>query len=517
MKCVLTRLALACALCAAACSNQRSDGNAPHGSLKISSSATSYSTATGPAEVCGTFSLQPYIPQADGTPQNAGNPVVFTSTAANANDASAVTDQILGCIDGTNDNAGYNWGYIVTVTDFTDCMGTALTDVSPSTTTVNVPVECMASIDVPVSIHVSVAVSAQSTGGYVDITAGVNATDVQVGCKQADIDPNDGLLHFGESYIDPNGNTFPGLVALDEGTPTQFGGTVNGSVGTDTYYTGDIAPTAVHTIYQTFLSPCSNGTSEYADTNHAQCVSDNSGTPGGTLAELADAFVEVPGTGFAAVSVTSTGGLQIYSGSSNPGDPNIMNVTPTVVTDFNTLLAQTILATDASLTGFTVTGVFVDQSTPYQFVIAAVTKPGGTPEYATLSYASGAWSLSSFAVPTQQEITCTGLYSTPASCFVPGCTAPAPTCTEIFTDTTTYINTLCGNGFATKDLGSSALEACGGSFGTDATECSASYEAYLAGHLVNGQCPNETFTQWFAANGGVSCAVAAQSQEPNPN
>ncbi len=506
MNAALTRFSVVGLLCAAACSSKAPSADQPRGTLKISSSATSYSTAAGPAEVCGTFSLQPYIPQADGTPQNAGSPVVFTSTAANANDAAAVTDQILGCIDGTNDNTGTTGATSSPSPTSPTASGTALTDVSPSTTTVNVPVECMAGIDVPVSIHVSVAVSAQSTGGYVDISAGVNATDVQVGCKQADIDPNDGLLHFGESYIDPNGNTFPGLVALDTGTPSQFGGTVNGSVGTDTFYTGDIAQSAVHTIYQTFLSPCSDGTSEYADTNHAQCVSNNSGNPDGTLAELADAFVEVPGTGFAAVSVTSSGGLQIYSGSSNPGNPNIMNVTPSVVTGFNTLLAQTINATGASLTGFTVTGVYVDQSASYQFVVAAVTNPGGTPEYATLSYASGAWSLGAFAVPTQHEITCTGLYSTPASCFVPGCTAPAPTCSQVFAATSTYINTLCGSGSATKYFDGSSSENCNGSFGTDATDCSANYEAYLAKSASSngGVCPSETFTAWFAAN-GFSC------------
>ncbi len=424
---------------AAACSNQKANPNAgvihisSSADARVASAASSGTTPTNSSDtatetVCAQFSLQPYAPAADGTPQPSGSPIVFTSTAANANDASAYTDQILGCIDGTPDGDGFNWGYIVTVTDFTDCEGNTLS-VSPTILTLNVPVNCEAGIDVEVPIHADVAIATPNLGGYVDISAGVNATDVQIGCKQADINSNDNLLHFGESYISTDGGTQQGLVGLDTGIPTQFGGWVSGVPATDvdTYYTGDISPTAVSTIYQTFLSPCASG-AEYADTDHAQCVTTGAngatgaiGSNPSTVAELADAFAEVPGQGFAAVSVTGNG-LTIYSSMGATG-PNIMNaaVSP-FVPSYNVITTTNL----GPYTGETITGVYIDQSTPLQFLVAATV--GSTPEYATLSYTGtpAAWTLGSFSAPTAQTIQCNGLYAAPASCFTPAaCSQPA--------------------------------------------------------------------------------------------
>ena len=432
MRSLPTLLPIAGALLfAASCSSQKASPYDGH--LKISSSASANDTATGTTAICAQFSLQPYIPAADGTPTPSGAPVVFDSTAANDNDASAYTDQVIGCIDGTADSDGYNWGYIVTVTNFSECGGTPgtlgnpLTNVSPTTTTFNVPVNCQAGLDVEVPIHAQVAVSTANQGGYVDISAGVNATDVQIGCKQADITTTDNLLHFGESYISTDGTVAQGLVGIDTGTPNQFGGSVNGIPATnvDTFYTGDIDPATVSTIYQTFLSPCADGTSEYADTNHAQCVSDSTGTAGGTVAALADVFAEEPGKGFAAVSVAGNG-LTIYSSMGDTTGPNIMNAGASGFTPSYNIITTTNLG---PYTAETITGVYIDTSAPLQFLVAA--NVGATPEVATLSYDGTTWVLGSFAAPTAEMISCNGLYAAPASCFTPkACSTPAARCTQ---------------------------------------------------------------------------------------
>lgn len=410
-------LCLALAAWSAACA-KKSQLPANSGSVRIYSSASAFDTATGSTAICAHFSLQPYIPSSSGTPTPSGGPVTFTSTASNDNDASAFTDQVLGCIDGTPDAAGDNWGYIVTATDFTDCAsGNPLTNVSPQTVTFNVAFDCKAGLDVSVPMHAQVAVSDANQAGYVDISAGVNATEVQIGCKQADISSTDGLLHFGESFISSDGSIAQGLVGLDTGDPSQFGGDIHGASASqvDTYYTGDINPAAVHTVYQTFLNPCADGTSEYADTNHAQCVSNNSGQAAGTVAELADVFAEVPGQGFAAVSVVS-GGLTIYS--SVGSNPNIMNAAATPFTPSYNVITTSNLNAPA---GYVINGVFIDQSTALQFLVSAIdnnTTPA-TPVYATLSHGASGWTLSSFSTPTATAISCNGLYAAPSTCFVP--------------------------------------------------------------------------------------------------
>lgn len=418
-------IALSGALSLLPACHKSSESDLPKGTLRISSSASAFDTATGRTPICAHFTLQPYTPAADGSPQLSGSPISFDSNADNDDDASASTDQILGCIDGAPVN-GFNWGYIVTADTFSECgatpgtLGNALTNVSPTTTTIIVPVDCQAGLDTSVPIHVQVAVSEANSAGYVDISAGVNATDIQVGCKQADINfSTDQLLHFGESYVSTDGAIPTGLVAVDDnGAPTQFGGTVNPSGSTDTYYTGDLDPSTVNTIYQTFLNPCSDPAQEYSDSNHAQCVSNDTGLPNGTVASLADAFIEMQGQGFAAASVVS-GGLVIYS--SMGGTPVTMNAA-SFTPGYNALTTTNILSTDASINAVALTGVYVDQADPMTFLVAAV-ESDGTPVYAKLQYLAGAWTVGSFYAVTGAVISCNGLYASPPNCFAPGSSA----------------------------------------------------------------------------------------------
>ena len=518
-------------LLAAACSNQKANPNA--GVIHISGSAASTTdlpprlqsasqssspSAADTAEiVCAQFTLQPYIPAADGTPQPSGSPIVFNSTANNANDAATYTDQIVGCIDGTPDTAGYNWGYIVTVTNFSQCgatpgtLGAAIPGVSPTTTTINVPVDCQAGLDVEVPIHVQVAVADPNPGGYVDITAGVNATDVQIGCKQADIPTTDNLLHFGESYISTDGGTQQGLVGLDTGTPNQFGGWVSGTPATDvdTYYTGDINPSAVTTIYQTFLSPCADGTSEYADTNHAQCVSNNTGMAAGTVAELADAFAELPGQGFAAVSVVGNG-LTIYSSMGDTTGPNIMNAADSPFVPSYNVITTTNLG---PYSGETITGVYIDQSTPLQFLVAATV--GTTPEFATLSYNGTTWVLGSFAAPTAETISCNGLYAAPASCFAPtACVQPAECAQEQAAfgkgEYYNYSKNLCTrDGSALSYTLTESFCTTVGDNTAEASQIGNLYFEYVAAYATcYGTCAGAVQPAACAALGGPGCTVA---------
>ena len=413
MKNSLFKLAACGALCLAACGGKKSD-NKSTGQVRLRSAASALdATATTP--ICAHFTLQPYAPSSDGSPNNAGPAIDINSSLGGG------TDAIEGCIDGPSDTDGYNWGYIVTATTFSACgttpgtLGAPFTNVFPSTVTFLQPVHCHAGLDEQVNITAQVSIPTANQAGYVDISTQVNATPVQVGCKQADIGLlTDHKFHFGESYIDGAGAVQTGLVAFDSGSPTQFGGTVNAPGGAlDTFYTGTIAPNAFHTLYQTFVNSCAPG-QEFAQPRHAQCVSNNGGLPSGTSAELADAFIELPGAGFAAASVVG-GGLQIYS-SLGSGAPVTMTSGPSFTPGFNALTSTSIGASDPALAAFTVTGVYVDQGHAMQFLVAA-TAGDGSPVFATLSASGGAWTLSSFHAADGDAIHCRGLYSTPSSCF----------------------------------------------------------------------------------------------------
>ncbi len=162
-----------------------------------------------------------------------------------------------------------------------------------------------------------------------------------------------------------------------------------------------------------------------ADLNHAQCVSDNSGAPGGTLAELADAFEELSGQGFAAVRLDD--GVLLIESALGAGGPRVMDAASSAfVPGYNTISTQRLGACGQGNDdcGVTLSGVFIDQGAALQFLVAALDS-SGAPLYATLSASGGLWSLGPFLAPSAAVIRCNGLYAT-----APGCFTPAAPCGE---------------------------------------------------------------------------------------
>ncbi len=397
---------------------------APNGQVTFSAQTHAVSqipSGTLPPSVCGSFTLQPYSLDATGTPTLAGSPVTLSSSAT-----STSTAAILGCIDNPQ-VPGNDWGYIVTATNFIDCStGAAIAGLSPSIVTQNFPVDCVAGQDVPLAISVAVSIPHANDAGYIDISVAVNSTTVQTGCKAADTGA-DGMIHFGESYLDASGNpaggpqaNHEGIVGLEKGSPQQWAGIVTGGTSEDTYYTGELSPGAPGLIFQTFVNPCAAG--EYADGHHAQCLTQvGKGSPH-TIATLADVFLSDPAWGYVSASIDSTGTIQLYS---NVAPVNLMTATPANATGVNALATQRLLPP----AGFAFTGLFIDHGTADQ-LLATGTDAGGVPVYWTLSWntAASTWLLSSAAAPisslTSTVATCLGLYGsdsgacvTPAPCF----------------------------------------------------------------------------------------------------
>ncbi len=483
MKSISLALPTAGVLCCLAACGSQSKG--PSGSVHISSSAHQRGVSPAPGSnrltdgtddstpLCAQFSFQPFSIDSTGAMSNAGAPIVFSSTEADALNGSdaGITDQIAGCIAGTPDGDDNNWAYLVTATGFNDCNGNPVS-VSPSSDTQMLLLKCVAGQDIPASVSFTVSQAVPNAGGYVDINASVNAVDVQIGCKEADIG-GDGLLHFGESFFTEDGSIAQGLVGLDTGSPNQFGSVVTANGQTDTTYAGSIDQSTVGTIFQTFIAPCAQGGQEYTDYNHAQCVSDNSGnTDGGTQAELGDVFAEVDGVGYASVSNTAAG-LQIYSQMSATG-PVIMNANNSpFVPGYNGLDIQTIVPP----AGTTITGIYIDQSAPLQFLVSAL-DAGGQPEFATLSWNGTAWVLGSFGAPTATAIDCQGLYASATSCFTPKACQEAPLkCTE--QDQQTNLNNLNKN-LTALDQQCQKLDSVSYSFSAPVNYCSLDNELELA-------------------------------------
>ena len=338
-------------------------------SANRSESSSSGSAANAGPQVCGTFTLQPYSIDSGGAITLAGSPYTFST---NAN--SAPTNAILGCID--SGTGGNNWGYFVTATDFNDC-GLAAGDTSPepipgltpTTASAQVAFNCAAGVDTPVTVDVNVSIPQADSAGYVDISAGVNASTVQTGCKQADISPVDGMLHFGESYIDPTGAIPTGLVGLSQGTPTQFAGTVDDQSGdVDTYYTGLIAdPGAPPTILQTFVEQCTGSNQEYADVNHAECLTGAGPSLNGqpptllTQALLAGVFLAVPGQGFVSATLQNGQSIAFYTYNNSNG-PTYMDASQSPVQlGFNSGMALSYYSGVPA--GGSITGLYIDKST----------------------------------------------------------------------------------------------------------------------------------------------------------
>jgi hypothetical protein len=269
--------------------------------------------------------------------------------------------------------------------------------------------------------------------------------------EQADLGLG-GLLHFGESYVDPTGDpaggpmaAHDGLLGLDHGTPAQFGGIVSGGQpAQDTWYTGKIDPgassPATSLLFQTFVDRC--GAAEYADDRHAQCVTDLSSGAPVTSASLADVFLGDPAFGYVSASITPAGAIQLYSGVAAL---SIMTATPAVSLGNNGLAAQSI----AAPAGYTFTGLFIDHSTADQLLVTGVSAPGGVPVYWTLAYAAPLWALAAAPTPiasvSAAQLQCLGLFAadsnacvTPKSCLVLPKAMGAEQCSIALDNTSVY-------------------------------------------------------------------------------
>jgi hypothetical protein len=496
---------LACGL--AACgSGHNAAQPATNGQVHFSAQTRSHqaATSTGTAPlVCATFSLQPFSLDAAGTETLAGSPVTLTSTAASQ------TDAILGCIDQGASGPNPNWGYQITAMNFVDCSsGLAIPGLSPQTSFTNATVQCTAGLDVSLPINVDVSIATPNAAGYIDITVGVTATDVQTGCKNADYAPGGTVLHFGESNIDPKGGIAQGLIGLDLGAPQQWNGSIlaGAAPALDTYYTGSIdtslAPTSL--VYQTFISSsCASG-AEYADVRHAQCVTTLANGAPSTLAALADAFVESP-NGFAAASVAAgQGSIDIYSDYA---------LAPTLVSDANVPVNNFSTGTGHYTVSLaapdTFTGVFVDPSALDSLAVTG--SIGGVPSAATLTFVSGAWTLGAWkplSAANAAQIACHGIFAAPSGCITPqACPSTKVDCTAATYDgVVKNLEASCpGTSQLTIEqmLNANSAEFCRNNL--DAA-CVSQYEGYVKEASTSIGCTNIQPVAKVCSLGAAGCA-----------
>ncbi len=214
MRPVLSALAAALLVGLSACSSASApdDQGTVHLSFQVRESVA---FAGGVAPLCAQLTLQAYVPAADGTPAQSGAPVtVISAGGADADSEAGVT---LDCTAGALDSNGYNWGYIVTATDFSACggdagtLGAAATGVSPSVVTINAPVACVAGKQVEVPVQLEVSQSQPNEAGYLDIFAQVTVMNADAGsapvCAQFTLQPYS---------LDVSGNQ------TDSGAPVVF-------------------------------------------------------------------------------------------------------------------------------------------------------------------------------------------------------------------------------------------------------------------------------------------------------
>ncbi len=402
MKLSVTHLALAGTLClAGACGPQHTEASAPGGKIRIKGGLDNAAHAnTGTSAICADFTITAYsFPTAGGAPQAAGNPVTFST-----NSNSTAIDQILGCIDNKTHNyaytrpagsiyvnGSYNWAYLVSAANFVHCDNPANLPASANyldQTTVNpapayfAPVNCDTSNDVQLNIDYPIAIASVSPTGDIDISAAVDPTTTYIGCKNADIDPVTGDLHFAQSNaIDTKSAAPQGLIGFKAAADhnlglIQYGGqtwaadpATPSSTMYNTFYSGQFVgslPTSSSigydssfTLFQTFLTNSDEthllgatgqgadgacGTGEWVDSRHAFCLTQRDGALG-TQGMLADAFLYYPGTtqghGYAAAKVAG-GSVSVYS-----------QMVANSSTDYTSVSGPAVIMTGA--TGFTST------------------------------------------------------------------------------------------------------------------------------------------------------------------
>ena len=450
MKFNLSHLAFAGTLClASACGNQKSASGSQI-KLSMKPEVTGALHSLGTPALCATFHMTPYSFDASHNPVPAGPPVTFATS-----NASTAIDQILGCVAGTGtyhytkpavhpgsdaSTGDYNWAYLVSADTFTTCSTGAAID--PATVSASpayfAPVNCVAATDENLNIDFPISISATAPSGYVDISAGVDASTQYVGCKTAEVVGTGASaeLRFGQSFaIDGNTQVPLGLVGFTAGASdaklSQYGGQVSATdpnnspaVLSNTFLTGQFvsSPTRPANVFQTFLSSfdathafsfgsegtCTGG--EWVDSRHAYCLTAaaDAASPT-TVGKLADAFLYIPGAGYAAASVASGTAITVYSqmlaNSANdytsPGAHPLVTANaaggfsstsggPSAAAGFNDGLVATSVSAP---TGLTFTGLYIDPAANGRFLVGAVN--GAINSWGTLSLVAGAWVLSS--------------------------------------------------------------------------------------------------------------------------
>jgi hypothetical protein len=417
--------------------------------MKLLARGKSAGTAATPA-VCGSFSLSPYSLSSSGAQTPAGSPVVISSSAA------GVTP-ILGCV--ATAGVSPNWRYLVTASSFVNCAtGLAIPGLSPSVETFTVDVDCTPGKDMPASVTAEVSVPVANAGGYIDIEVGVNETEVQTGCKQAEVDAH-GLLHFGQSWMQDSSSTstvpgaFTGIgfyppyaVVINPRNPypsssqtgaaapasavQQFVGSVNAGGQSDAFFTGLLqmpgAPQAV-TLVQAFAPACPAGQMNVRP-HTAECVTFAAGNSADTTAQIADVFVDWPGRGSVAASVVGAHGVALQTSLAGP---HFGTLTPPVTGYDDLTHTQVVDLSPASMLGLYGSLLHSDE------LLALTQDPalGLALVALELDEATGLWSarapiaLSTFSIAQQQAMGLFGkggCYPMPVPVCDPASTVAAP-------------------------------------------------------------------------------------------
>ncbi len=420
----LALAALACA-CGGAGAQQQQGGS---GEAHVRASSSAELSQGSSEEICATFAITPYSIGPDGSLAFDG----AHSVTLHSTPAAEAEESILGCIDGPG-YQGDNFGYLVTASAFGDCStytnangtlggaadpaqpnGAPVPGLSLSPVTFQKSFDCHAGIDNEVQLSAQVSIAQAGLGGYVDVYAGVSATVVEVGCKQADISAEDDQLHFAETAEYDAGQAPAGLIAIGYLDPhhalsapaassiAQFDGVEEGGGEFDAFYTGRFSPQLVPgldggswDVLQTFAADCPAG-SWFAAQQQPAC--DTSLAIGGapdTQLLLADAVIAIPGGLWLVARIDSDlSGILLTSGA----QPRFSQAAATT-TAWNPETSQ-----GAVLLGppGTVAGVYLDRASPGRLQVAV--QQSGSIALVAIDWDGAAWqagtpqSLNSFSM-----------------------------------------------------------------------------------------------------------------------
>lgn len=330
--------------------------------------------------------------------------------------AAACTDE--GELDG-GPGASSNWGYIVSARNFTDCSGNPIPGTIEAAVA-DAPAGCVAgaTTSLPVTLQLGLAAGTVETGSGIGTLA----------CKQADFDSSDSLVHFGQdALVAPDGGAPTwGFAAVSSAPEQLFSGTLPDSSEAVVYLTG-LADPSTSAIFTSFGNTCASG-GEFVDSSHFGCLTTSTPsaqTPLATSARI-DAFIATA-SGFASAQLVSTSGTS-----------NAVSVVSSAqaIAPVTFPLGGSTSADGAPTTGLTVqevaapglTGVFVDRTTPGQFLVTTDPASGSdVPQYATLSQSNGTWQLGALLpLPDPAQAACIGLFSSTTGCLGPANCTPAP-------------------------------------------------------------------------------------------